>query len=195
MRRHHGVARERAIPRVDPRRELAIAFAAGRREVPFVALALRQGASVSRLDFRQGQAFPLTVSDLDQSRVDLVVMRLKSERSPQDLHGLTRALERAGNIFEMLRLAAFALEQIVQQDSAFRRLAAAMRVEHVVAPTLQPALTIEIGFAVSDVIEDGHARFAVADLRHRSATEQNTPARYSLPTTMSGASGCFMPTI
>jgi len=81
-------------------------------------------------------------------------MRFKSERSPHDLHGFARALERTGNVFEILRLTAFAREQIVQQDSAFRGLAAAMRIEHGVASALQPALTIEIGFAVSDVIEN-----------------------------------------
>jgi hypothetical protein len=67
-----------------------------------------------------------------------------------------------------------AREQIAQQSSAFCSLPAAMRIENGVAATLQPALSVEVGLAVPNVIEDRHARFAADEFRHQSASEPNS---------------------
>jgi hypothetical protein len=45
-----------------------------------------------------------------------------------------------------------ARKQVAQQDPAFGGLLAAMRIENGVAAALQPALSIEIGLAVPNVI-------------------------------------------
>jgi hypothetical protein len=95
MRSNDSVTGQRGIPAADAGCELAIAFAAGRRKIPFVALALRQDTSVLFFNLGQCQTFPLAIGDLDQSVVDLVYERLKTERRPLHFHGLTRTLERA----------------------------------------------------------------------------------------------------
>src|SRR6516165_3735655 len=140
--------------------EFAVTLAAGRREIPLVALAGTQHAGVLRLDLLQRQTFPFAISDFDQSRVNFVIVRLKTERGPHDLHRFARAFERACNIFEILWSPVIARKQVVQQDPAFGGLLATMRIENGVAAALQPALSIEIGLAVSNVIEDRHTRFA-----------------------------------
>ena len=64
-----------------------------------------------------------------------------------------------------------------------RRLRAAARIERHVVPALQPAGDVPVGLAVADVID-------------RSAAALTVAADHSfLPTAMSGASGCFMPTM
>src|SRR5215467_11713476 len=192
MRRDHGIRGERAVPIADAVSEFAIALAAGRREIPLVALARIQHASASRLDLMQRQTFPFAIGDFNQARVDFVFVRFKTKRGAQDLHRFAGAPERAGNIFEILRPPVIARKQVAQQKSAFRGLLAAMPIEKGVAAALQPALSIEVGLAVPNVIEDRHTLFSASAV---ARNEPKTWCVYSLPTTMSGASGCFMPTI
>ena len=77
---------------------------------------------------------------------------------------------------EVGRGAAVAREQVAQDVGALRRLRAAAIIERDVVPALQPALDVPVGQPVPNVIEHGayHQSFA---------------------TLMSGASGCFMPTM
>jgi hypothetical protein len=60
---------------------------------------------------------------------------------------------------------------------------------------LQPSLEIEIGFAVPNIVEDRHARSLFTSSRIDPEASRRWSVLYSLPTTISGASGCFMPTI
>jgi len=65
-----------------------------------------------------------------------------------------------------------ARKQVAEQNPAFRSLSSAVSIERNVAAALQPALSIKIGLAVPNVIEDRHARFAF--LAHGSlGTSQN----------------------
>ncbi len=60
------------------------------------------------------------------------------------------------------------------------RLRAAVGIERHVAAALQPLLGVPLGQAVPHVIDDGH---------------EVSGRAYSFATAMSGASGCFMPTM
>src|SRR5438270_13983885 len=102
MRRNDSVTGQRGVPTAHAVCELTIAFAAGRREIPFVALALRQDTSVLFFDLGQRQTFPLAVGDFHQSVVGFVSERLNTKRRAQHFHGLTRSLERARSICERL---------------------------------------------------------------------------------------------
>src|SRR5262249_4470327 len=87
--RDYAVRGERAVPLADAVSEFAVALAAGRRKIPFVAFARTQHAGVSRLDFLKRQTFPFAISDFDQFRVNFVVVRLKTKCGAQDLHRFT----------------------------------------------------------------------------------------------------------
>ena len=90
-------------------------------------------------------------------------------------------LQRARHISKVAGALAVAREKIVQQFSAIDGLLTPARVEQRIAPSLQPRFYVEIGLAVADEIEDRHDGSA-------------RPRHHSLPTVISGASGCFMPT-
>jgi hypothetical protein len=72
-----AVVHQRRVPGPDARRDLAIAFTARRRKIPFVAFALRQDTGACFLNLRQGQAFPIAIGDFDQPIVDGVAEWLK----------------------------------------------------------------------------------------------------------------------
>ena len=80
MRGDHGVRRQRAIPRANPITELAVAFPAGWRKIPLVALAPCQDGTVSRLDLRQRQALQFAIGDFNQSCIGFVIVRFKTKR-------------------------------------------------------------------------------------------------------------------
>ena len=83
-------------------------------------------------------------------------MRIEPEGGAQHVHGAARPLERARHIGEVRRLTPVAREQIAQQFAALGGLLPAARVELGVATALQPRLDVEVGLAVTDVIEDRH---------------------------------------
>ena len=160
MRSNDGVARQTSVPAGDTVCELVIAFAAWRREIPFIALALRQNTSTLFFNLRQCQTFPFAIGNFDQSVVDFVSEWLKTKRCAQNFHGFARSLERARYIREVLWPALFARKQVVQHRSAFGGLLAPVRIQHRVTPTLQATLNVEVGFAMTDVIEERHACFS-----------------------------------
>src|SRR5277367_1977259 len=125
-------------------------------------------------------------------------MRRQTERRAQYLHGFASTLQRTRNIDKAVGATVVAREQIAQQFAGIFRLQSAARVEQRVPAALQPLLGIEIGLAVADVIEDRHARTVARPAGCRSSIItgfSQAPERHSLPTVMSGASGCFIPTI
>jgi hypothetical protein len=84
-------------------------------------------------------------------------------------------------------------EQFFQQRAAFRGLLKAARIERRVTAALETPLNVKVSLAVSDVIKDRHSLFA--DRNDGFPDPKRNPDYCSLPTTISGASGCFMPTM
>ena len=156
---NNGVVYQRRVPSSDACRDLAIAFTARRRKIPFVALALRQDAGACFFDLRQRQTFPVAIGDFDQPIVDGVAEWLKPQRGADHFHGFARPLERTRHIIELFRPFAIAHKQRLEQSATFCGLPPPMRIEHCVTTALQASLNIEVGLAVSDVIEDRHTRF------------------------------------
>src|SRR5262249_53933108 len=122
--------------------------------------------------------------DLDKPLVDRKVRRLEIERRAHDLHGRARASERARDKAELGRRLAVAGEQIAQYLAAARGLRPPFGIERHIVAALQPLLHIPIGEAVADVVD-----------RRRRHGDACAARAYSFATLISGASGCFMPTM
>src|SRR5262245_43299191 len=182
----HGVPIDSLVPFADASGHLRIAFAAGRRKTPFVGFAPGNDILVACHHVGIGQAFPFAERDLGKPQVDGISAGRKTECRAHDLHGLARPYQRTRHIVEALRRTPVAAKQILQDVRAANRLRATLRVEGYVVVPLQPLLCVPIREAVTNVIDDGR--------RHGYLFRVEGPRIYSLPTTMSGASGCFIPT-
>src|SRR5262249_40870885 len=151
-------------------------------EAPLVVLARgeREGIGIARLELREGEPFPAAERQLREPRIGAVAARLEAEHGAHPLHGLECPAERARHIVEAGGVTSAAREQIAQPLAAMGRRGATERIQRDIVLALQPALGVPIGLAVPDEIENW--------LRH-------APRDQSLTAVMSGASGCFMPTI
>ena len=172
----HRVPLDRLVPRPHADGELRVAFAARRQEAPLVGLAPADDVLVARQHVVVGQSLPLAEGDLGQPVVGAIRGGREAERRAHQFHRLSRAHQRARHIVEVGGREAVALQQVAQDVAAADRLRAAFLVERDIVAALQPLLHVPVGEAVADVIEDGQDH-------------------HSLATTMSGASGCFMPTM
>src|SRR5262249_13158600 len=223
VRGDHRVPVDRLVPVAYSNSHLRVAFAARRREPPLVGFTLRNDMFVPRHDYPIGQAFPYPESDYRNLRFDRTTRGPKPERRAHDLHRLARSHERTRYVVEAFRRAAVAAEQVLQDLGAADCLRTAFRVELDVVPTLQPLLHVPIGKAVANVIDDGpwHAfirlpssgihlsraasRSGTGKARRCQPCMRRAPGAsgmrlcrhrsHSLPTMMSGASGCFIPTM
>jgi hypothetical protein len=130
------------------------------------------------VQLRNRKSFPVAEGDLRKLRLDCVAAGRQAERYPHQLHGGAGASERTGDKIEACGADGFAREQIAQDTAAMSGLLTPARVERYVVAALQPAFDVPVGLAMTDVIDDWRQRI------------------YSpLPTSISGALGCFMPTI
>ena len=179
MGNRHRVARKILIPVAHTRRHQFVALATGRDEVPLILLARGDALRVARMQLRDGEAFPIAERYLGKLVVNTIAVGRQAERRPQQLHRLAGTPKRARHIIKFGRVTAIAHKQVAQNIAAVNGLRPPARIQRHVATALQAASDIPVGFSVTDVI-DG---WPLSD--HYS----------SLPTAMSGASGCLMPTI
>ncbi len=158
----HGVAREAQVPVAHARRHGFVALAAGRQEVPLVVLARLDTCRVARAHFRDGVALPGAEGNLGQFVEEPIAVRTETQAGARQLHGLTRAAERARDVVKAGRIDAVAREQIAQHLATMRCLCAAARVERDVLAALQARFDIPVGLAVAEIIEDGCGHWAKA---------------------------------
>ncbi len=134
------------------------------------------------MQLRDREAFPLAKGYFRKPWLDAIAVRGKPERRARQLHGRARAAERARDKVQFGHVAAVAREQFPENFAAMHGLRAPARVEGDVVPALQSAGYVPVGFAVAEIKDD---RSRLCSLTHQSV----------LPTAISGASGCLMPTI
>jgi hypothetical protein len=140
--------------------------------VPLVALAKRPDAGLLALQFVEGASLPVAEMKFHETRFGSKAVRLQAERRAQQLHGLPRAQERAGDEVQSARL----MLEFGQPTSIARSLLAPERVDRGVGLPLETALRVPVGLAVANEIGDRRRRHSL-----RTAA-------------MSGASTAFMPT-
>src|SRR5581483_4657176 len=182
MRDGDRVARKPLVPIPHTRRNRFIAFAAWRNEMPLVVLARGNALRVACAQLRDREALPVAEGYFGKPLVDAVALRRETERRPYQFHGRTRTAKRACDKIEFRDAAAGARKEIAEYVAAARRLHAPAFVERHVAAALQSPDNVPVGFTVTDV---ENSRPYLCRLGHQSI----------LPTVMSGASGCFIPTI
>src|SRR6185437_15467070 len=128
------------------------------------------------------EAFPSTECDFSKPWLNSIVVGRQTKRLAYKLHCFARPSERTRYEIEFGSVAAGAREQVAKNAAAMHCLFTTARIKWNVALALQAAGHIPFGFAVTDII-DGRT------VRCRSS-------HYSfLPTAISGASGCLMPTM
>ncbi len=195
MGRDHGVPGDVLVPMADSNDHLRVAFAAGRREAPLVGFARGNDVLVPGHDLRIGQPFPFSKCDLGKLSFDGVTDGFEPERGAHDLHRFARSYERTRNIIEAFRSTTLAAEQVLQDGGAASGLRAARRVERHIMPALQPLCNVPVSKAVANIVDGGPRLAPCVARRNASREPRRDRHRHSLPTTMSGASGCFIPTM
>ncbi len=183
MGENHRVACHGGMPIADPRQELLIAFAAGRHKVPGVLFAHGQQVRGSGFQVGKGPPVPVAEGHFGEARIKAIAEGIKSERHAHQFHAGAGAVERARDIIEVRRRTAVARQEAAQDFAAALRLGTAGGTQRIVRLALQPLLGVPLGFAVADVIEDGRL--------HRRLVRPHS----LWLTVISGASGCFMPTM
>src|SRR6187401_1895791 len=176
------VTRKPLVPFAHPQGYRLITFTPGRNKMPLVLLTRSDALRIARMQLRDREALPLAEGYFRKLRLDAIAVRGKPERRTRQLHGRAGTAERARDEVQLGHVAAVAREQFPKNFAAMHSLRAPARIERDVVPALQPACHVPVGFTMAD-IKDNRSRL-------RGLTHQSV-----LPTAMSGASGCLMPTI
>src|SRR6188474_781859 len=176
------VTRKPLVPFAHPQGYRLITFTPGRNKMPLVLLTRSDALRIARMQLRDREALPLAEGYFRKLRLDAIAVRGKPERRTRQLHGRAGTAERARDEVQLGHVAAVAREQFPKNFAAMHGLRASARVEWNVVSALQAAGHVPVGFTVADIKDD---RSRLCGLTHQSV----------LPTAMSGASGCLMPTI
>src|SRR4029078_1712799 len=182
VRDSDGVTRKPFVPFAHPRGYRLITFTPGRNKMPLVLLTRSNALRIARMQLRDREALPFAEGNFGKLRLDAIAVGRKPERRARQFHGRAGAAERARDEGQFSHVPAVARKEFVEDFAAMHGLRAAACIERDVAPALQSAGYIPVGLTMADIKDD---RSRLFDLIHQSV----------LPTAMSGASGCLMPTI
>src|SRR5690242_6772205 len=150
--------------------------------MPFILRTCGDPLRIARVQLQDRKAFPRPEGDFDEPLFDFISRCRQADFATRDFHRLTCAAKRAADKIEFIRTAAGTVEQAAENNAAVGGLRATAFVERNVISALQTARHVPVGLAVADVIE--------------GRPFPCRRAHYSfLPTVMSGASGCLIPTI
>ena len=208
---NHGVSVQRCVPLAYSGGDLRIAFAAGRHGTPTCPIHAWRRRPCRAPAHRRRSGLPIRRM---KSRQAAHRCRSRPPSRPSvariDFHGFARADERTRNVVEVLRRTAVAANRsrrISPQRTACAQPAALSGTS---CRPCSRCCDVPVGEAVADVIDDGpwheliriRARRVSATAQCRSATLREDSSgrapwasRHSLLTSMSGASGCFIPTM